>query len=127
MERGFGVARWIIAALSAGIVIGVIVWLVAHRYPDEQHLAVINNYADARCQLDMVEHGRSEFSVLKAATYRRTIGAPTDGFVRIACETEKGRIETPGNFHFEDGGLAEVTLEEWGEATVKYVRREDYR
>lgn len=122
-----GGARWIIAAISAGIVVGVIAWLVAHRYPDEQHLAVINNYADARCHLDMVEHGRSEFSVRKAATYRRTIGAPTDGFVRISCTTEKGMIETPGNFQMEDGGLAEVTFEEWGEVTVKYMPREDYR
>lgn len=105
----------------------MIALLVGHRYPDEQHLLVINNYADARCQLDMVEHGRSEFSVRKGVSYRSTIGAPTDGFVRIVCETEKGRIETPGNFHLEDGGLAQVTLEEWGEATVKYVRREDYR
>lgn len=75
----------------------------------------------------MAEYAPSKFSVRKGATYRRTIGAPTNGFVSISCATEKGRIETPGNFHMEDGGLAEVTFEEWGEATVKYVPREDYQ
>ena len=74
----------------------------------------------------MVEHGRSKFSVRKGHTYRRTIGAPTDCFVRILCETDKGWIQTPGDFHLEDGGLAEVTFEEWGEAKVRYVRREEF-
>ena len=73
-----------------------------------------------------MEHGRFEFSVRKGREHRRTIGAPTDGFVRIACTTDKGHIETPASFHLEDGGLAAVTFEEWGEAKVRYVRREDY-
>lgn len=104
----------------------MIAWLIAHRYPDEQHLTVINNYADARCELAIVEHGPSHFSVRKGRTYKRKIGAPTDGFVRILCETEMGWIQTPGDFHLEDGGLAEVTFEEWGEAKVRYVRRDEY-
>lgn len=109
-----------------GIVAGAIGWLVMHRYPDEQRLLVINNYADADCELAIVEHGTFRFALRQGRTYRRKIGAPSDGFVRILCETDKGWIQTPGDFHFEDGGLAEVTFEEWGEAKVRYIRREEF-
>ena len=114
--------------IGAGIVIGgaVIAFLAVLQFstsPDAQRLAVVNEFADAKCTMEFYDGVREEFSVAKGDSKRKTYQAPRQGFITMRCHTATKTIESPAGFHLRNGELATVTLKEDGTSELKFERR----
>jgi hypothetical protein len=115
--------------LGAGVIIGgaVVAFIAALQFntpPNAQRLAVVNEYADAKCSMEFYDSTREDFAVRKSATYRKTYKAPRPGFITMRCRTAGKTIESPAGFHLRKGELATVTLKEDGTSELKFERTE---
>ncbi len=113
--------------IGAGVVIGgvVIAFLSALQFntpPNAQRLAVVNEFADAKCSMEFYDGVREEFSVRKSTTYRKTFKAPRPGFITMRCRTPTKTIESPAGFHLRNSELTTVTLKDDGTAELKFKR-----
>jgi hypothetical protein len=113
--------------LGAGLVIGAAVFaflaLLQFNTPrNAQRLAVVNEYADAKCAMEFYDGVREDFSVRKSATYTRTFKAPRPGFITMRCRTAAKTIESPAGFHLRSSETATITLKDDGTAELAFSR-----
>jgi hypothetical protein len=122
-RAGVDHARWIIRLLVGVSVLGFVGWLQFRTPPERQRLVVINEYADARCRFSVADGTWLNLSVRKGRTFRKTYDAPTSGFALLRCNAGGRLLQSPGHFHLQSDGLAEVTLSPSGEMEVRYEKR----
>ena len=114
--------------LGAGVVIGaaVIAFLGALQVNtphNAQRLAVVNEFEDATCAMEFYDGAREDFSVRKAATYRKTYKAPRPGFITMRCRAASKTVESPAGFHMRNGEIATLTLKGDGTSELVFERR----
>ena len=108
-----------IGVVVAGLVAAGFAILELNASPDDQHLAVQNDFADADCRMDFANGARDAFSVRKGRAHRKTYKAPREGFINMRCATATKTSEGPGSFHMRHGELTRLTLK--ADGTVEYA------
>ena len=111
-----------IGVVVAGLVAAGFAVLEFNASPDDQHLAVQNDFADADCRLDFVNGAHDTFSVRKGDELRKTYKAPREGFINMRCATAAKTIDVPGSFHMRHGELTRLTLKADGAAEYAFER-----
>lgn len=111
--------------VAAGVVVlaglGFLAWLSFSTPARTQHFVLDNRYRDADCRAEFAEGYPPEpFSVPAGQVWRWELKAPRAGFVTVRCAGEGWTLESPGHFHFIDGGLAQITLTPRGEMDAAY-------
>ena len=108
-----------IGVVIAGLVAAGFTVLELNASPDDQHLAVQNDFADADCRMDFANGARVAFSVRKGDEHRKTYKAPREGFINMRCATATKTIEVPGSFDMRHGELTRLILK--ADGTTEYT------
>ena len=111
-----------IGAFIAALVVAGFAVLELNASPDDQHLVVQDDFADADCRLDFANGAHDTFSVSRGGEYRKTYKAPREGFINMRCATATKTIEVPGSFHMRHGELTRLTLKADGTAEYAFER-----
>ena len=112
-----GIGLVVIGLVAVGFAV-----LELNASPDDQHLVIQNDFADADCRMDFANGAHDAFSVRKDVEYRKTHKAPREGFINMRCTTPTGAIDIPGSLNMPHGILTRVTLKSDGTGEYTFER-----